>query len=63
MAFSPPIQGLLEEQKYMQDLENSKLLKDYAEVSNFYMTQPLSPLDGKLSTDMMATYCVKPDNK
>ena len=30
---------------------------DYGEdKSNFYMTQPLSPLDGKIPSDMMASY-------
>ena len=40
-----------------------KLSKEYAELSNFYMTQPLTPLDQKLQSDLMKTYQVIPENK
>ena len=65
MAFSPPVQSLLhekEELKYLHGIDNVKHHNN-ADMSNFYLTQPLSPLDGKLSTDMMVTYCAKPDDK
>lgn len=62
MAFSPPIDHLQgnsymnfrnEELKHLDELDPTqqsfmKLSKEYAELSNFYMTQPLTPLDPKL---------------
>lgn len=57
-----------DELKHLDELDPTqqsfmKLSKEYAELSNFYMTQPLTPLDPKLQQEMMQTYCVKPDNK
>jgi len=58
MAFSPPIDPLhgtsyikSSELKALEDEHQQsflKLSKEYAELSNFYMTQPLTPLDQKL---------------
>lgn len=50
-----------EELKYLDDLDGSvQTLKnignDTMNDNNFYMTQPLSPLECKLSQEMLATY-------
>lgn len=49
------------DERYLDELD--KNVKNQTELSNFYMTQPLTPLDQKLSADMMTTYCVIPEHK
>ena len=42
-------------------MRNPKLERGMDELSdsNFYMTQPLSPVEGKISNEMMSSYCLQ----